>query len=423
MFRFIHTADLHLDAPLHSLALKDEVLSDLVGSATRGALEQIVTLCLEEDVHALLIAGDLYDRDLHSMKTAAFLTAQLERLNGAAIPVFIIRGNHDAASVITKELDLPPNVHVFSGHGGTQRLEQFGVAIHGVSFARPQAPQSLLPKYPAPVAGCFNIGLLHTSLAGSEGHDTYAPCSVPDLKKYGYDYWALGHIHKRQVHSETPHIVMPGMPQGRDIGEAGTKTLTLVSVSGGPDTTIVTLEERRTSQVEFNRVSCALDGVEEWRDMLAQITAAIKEAAAQAASNTILRVELTGQTPLAWRVRRDMDLLSEQIKETARAIGAVWIEKLVCHLRQPDTCETREDPRFELQALMQTLMQDEAVKARAVEMTEWLVGELPPQIRSEFGADRDALAASVATFLAEGCEDVVAMMMGEDAPEDIEGDR
>lgn len=87
MFRFIHTADLHLDAPLHSLALKGEVLSDLVGSATRGALEQIVTLCLEEDVHALLIAGDLYDRDLHSTKTAAFLTAHLGCQNDAAITV------------------------------------------------------------------------------------------------------------------------------------------------------------------------------------------------------------------------------------------------------------------------------------------------------------------------------------------------
>ncbi len=414
MFRFIHTADLHLDAPLHSLALKDEVLSDLVGSATRGALEQIVTLCLEEDVHALLIAGDLYDRDLHSMKTAAFLTAQLERLNAASIPVFIIRGNHDAESRITKELDLPPNVHVFTGHGGTEHLEEHGVAVHGVSFAKPQAPESLLPKYPAPVAGCFNIGLLHTSLVGSERHDTYAPCSVSDLKNHGYDYWALGHIHKRQVHSEAPHIVMPGMPQGRDIGEAGTKTVTLVSVSDGT----VTLEERRTSQIEFNRLSCALEGGEEWRDMLAKITAAIKEAVSQAAGNSILRVELTGQTPLAWRVRRDMDLLSEQIREAAEAIGTVWIEKVECHLRQPEASEAREDPRFELQALMQTLMQDENVTARAVKIAEWLVGELPPEIRSSFGADQDALAASVATFLTEGCEDVVAMMMGEEAEGD-----
>ena len=418
MFRFIHTADLHLDAPLHSLALKDEVLSDLVGSATRGALEQIVTLCLEEDIHALLIAGDLYDRDLHSMKTAAFLTAQLERLNAAEIPVFIIRGNHDAASVITKELDLPPNVHVFSGHGGTEQLEEYGVAVHGVSFAKPQAPENLLPKYPAPVAGCFNIGLLHTSLAGSEGHDTYAPCSVSDLKNHGYDYWALGHIHKRQVHSEAPHIVMPGMPQGRDIGEAGTKTVTMVSVSDGT----VTLEERRTSQVEFSRLSCALDGVEEWRDILAQISAAIKKAVSQAAGNSILRVDLTGQTPLAWRVRRDMDLLSEQIREEARniggAIGTVWIEKVECHLRQPEASEAREDPRFELQVLMQTLIQDESVTARAEEIAKWLEKELPAEIRSEFVADTDAFSENVTTFLKEGCEDVVAMMMGEKAGED-----
>lgn len=418
MFRFIHTADLHLDAPLHSLALKDEALSDLVGSATRGALERIVNLCLDENVHALLIAGDLYDRDLHSMKTAAFLTAQLERLNTAAIPVFIIRGNHDAASVITKELDLPPNVHVFSGHGGTERLEEHGIAIHGVSFARPQAPESLLPKYPAPVAGCFNIGLLHTSLAGSEGHDTYAPCSVSDLMNHGYAYWALGHIHKRQVHSQAPHIVMPGMPQGRDIGEAGTKSVTLVSVSDSPDATNVTLEERRTSQVEFNRLVCALDGAQEWRGMLGQITDAINEAAATAVGKSILRVDLTGQTPLAWRVRRDMDLLSEQIREAAEAIGNVWIEKVDCHLRQPEAIEDREDPRFELQALMQALMKDEAVKVRAVDLSNWLVAELPPEIRSTFGADKQALAATVAAFLEEGCEDVVAMMMGEDASDD-----
>ena len=422
MFRFIHTADLHLDAPLHSLALKDQALCDLVGSATRGALAQIVTLCLEEDVDALLIAGDLYDRDLHSMKTAAFLTAQLERLNAAAIRVFIIRGNHDAASVITRELDLPPNVHVFSGHGGTRQLEEFGVAIHGVSFARPQAPQSLLPKYPPPVPGHFNIGLMHTSLAGAEGHDTYAPCSVADLRNHGYDYWALGHIHKRQVHGEAPYIVMPGMPQGRDIGESGAKSVTLVNLSDGT----VTLEERRTSRVEFARLSCALDGVEDWRDMLARVSDAIAQAAPATAGKVILRVELTGTTPLAWRVRRDLDLVGEQIRDAARNVrattGGVWIEKVDVRLRQPEASEAREDPRFELQALMQGLMQDDAIKARAMGIAEWLVGELPPEIRSDFGADSAALSDTVATLLAEGREEVVALMMGDEAHDDAGGD-
>ncbi|MBW0158398.1 metallophosphoesterase family protein [Sedimentimonas flavescens] len=137
MFRFVHTADLHLDAPLKSLALKDENLSDLVGNATRRALERIVDLCLKEQVDALLIAGDLYDGDMRSMKTAAFLVSEMERLNEAGIRVFMIRGNHDAESVLTRELELPPNVHVFTGHGGSVEISEKAVTIHGVSFAKP----------------------------------------------------------------------------------------------------------------------------------------------------------------------------------------------------------------------------------------------------------------------------------------------
>ncbi len=108
MFRFVHTADLHLDAPLRSLALKDEDLADLVGNATRHALERIVDLCLEESVDALLIAGDLYDGDLRSMKTAAFLVSEMERLQRAGVSVFMIRGNHDAESVLAQTIIFGP---------------------------------------------------------------------------------------------------------------------------------------------------------------------------------------------------------------------------------------------------------------------------------------------------------------------------
>ena len=117
MFKFIHTADLHLDAPLKSLALKDQGLAEIVRNATRRALETIVDLCIEEKVDALMIAGDLYDGDMRSMKTAAFLLSELERLNKSDISVFIIKGNHDAESVLTRELAFPPNVRYFSDMG------------------------------------------------------------------------------------------------------------------------------------------------------------------------------------------------------------------------------------------------------------------------------------------------------------------
>jgi len=405
MFRFIHTADLHLDAPLRSLALRDAELFERVGSASRAALACLVDACLEHRVQALLIAGDLYDRDLRSMKTAAFLGAQMERLHRVKIPVFIIRGNHDAESLISRELVLPPNVHLFSGHGGTVRLTDHDVAIHGVSFAKPQASESLLPKYPAPVAGCFNIGLMHTSVGGAEGHDTYAPCSVQDLQHHGYDYWALGHIHKRQVHGENPHVVMPGMPQGRDIGEAGPKSATLVQVDGGA----VTLTEIPTAEVVFERLQVPVDGVAGWRVMLARIADALRAAGQE--GETIFRLELSGQTPLAWQVRRDMDLLAEQIKEVAQGMNGVWIEKISSHLQQLQASVPRDDPRFEMQEIMQELLQDAPTQARAGELATWLVGELPPEIRADFGADKEAFAAEVTAILAEGLEEIVARMM------------
>lgn len=410
MFRFIHTADLHLDAPLRSLALKDEDLADLVGNATRRALECIVDLCLEEQVDALLIAGDLYDGDMRSMKTAAFLVSEMERLHQAGVSVFAIRGNHDAESVLTRELELPPNVHVFTGHGGTVELSEQGVAIHGVSFAKPQAPESLLPKYKEPVSGLFNIGMLHTSLAGATGHDTYAPCSIDDLQAHGFDYWALGHVHIRKVHSEAPYIVMPGMPQGRDIGEAGPKSVTLVSVNDGN----VVLEERFTSTVEFVRREIGLNDVDDWRDALEVIEAELKSAAMTPSDHTVMRLELIGSSPIAWRLRRDHDLLLEQVSNLARAQGAVWLDKIVNQLTPPTAPLTGDDPRRELSTLMETLTDNADFLLRAEQNAEELIADLPPELRQAFGDSEAAQADVVQELLREGIKDITARMMAGD---------
>ena len=168
-FRFVHTADIHLDSPLRSLSLRNSDLAGLVGDATRQALIAIVDLCLDEQVDALIIAGDLYDGDQTSMKTARFLATQLGRLHEAGIAVYKIRGNHDALSRITQELVLPPTVKVFGGRpeAVVQRWGGLDIAIHGLSFAKPQAPETLLPKYKLPEPGAVNIGIMHTSLGGA----------------------------------------------------------------------------------------------------------------------------------------------------------------------------------------------------------------------------------------------------------------
>ena len=229
--KFIHAADLHLDSPLRGLERYEGSPTSQLRGATRQALKNLVQLALDESVDFILIAGDIYDGDWRDYNTGLFFVGQMSRLREAGIPVFLIRGNHDAASHISKELKLPDNVREFpSGKPKTLRLESINVAIHGQSFASKAMTDDLSVHYPSAEHGLFNIGLLHTSASGREGHETYAPCNVQNLISKGYDYWALGHVHTREVLNEDPWIVFPGNLQGRHIREAGDKGCTVVSV-------------------------------------------------------------------------------------------------------------------------------------------------------------------------------------------------
>ena len=178
-FRFVHTADLHLDSPLVSLALRDPELAELVGTATRTVLARIVDLCLAERVDALLVAGDLYDRDQTSMKTAGFLARQFARLTGAGIRVFLIRGNHDAAARISGELRLPEGAHLFGPRDAPVVLEGAAdgrdVAVHGASFRRIEGPADPLAAFAAPVAGALNVAMLHTKIGRASCRERVFP--------------------------------------------------------------------------------------------------------------------------------------------------------------------------------------------------------------------------------------------------------
>ena len=189
-FRFIHTADIHLDSPLKGLAGQEGSAADRVRTATREAFESLVGLALQEEVAFVIIAGDLYDGDWRDYQTGLFFIGQMGRLAAAEVPVFLLYGNHDAESQITRRLALPENVKRFSaGKPETFELKNLGVALHGQSFRQRDIADNLVPAYPEPIAGVFNIGVLHTGLGGMGGHANYAPCTLDDLVNKGYDYW------------------------------------------------------------------------------------------------------------------------------------------------------------------------------------------------------------------------------------------
>jgi DNA repair protein SbcD/Mre11 len=413
-YRFVHAADIHLDSPLRSLALRDPGMAELIGNATRRAFVNVVDLCLNEQVDALLLAGDLYDGDQTSMKTARYLAAEVRRLHEASIRVFIIRGNHDALSRITKELTFPDSVKVFGGRAEAIEIERpggaFAVAIHGLSFARPDAHESLLPRFRQPVNEAVNIGLMHTSLGGSPNHPRYAPCALVDLDASGFDYWALGHIHKRSISQGRCTVVMPGMPQGRDIGESGAKSATLVTIA---DDRTVRIEERPTNVAQFESLSVDLTGVDDWRDMLTRITVAVQCARTQVDSeHLVARLHLSGHTPLAWRIRGDRDLLRNDVVNQAADIGKCWIEKIDIECRAADAAAGPAfDPITELRRLIgEDVVPSAAYQAEIATIAEELRSQLPPECRALLGDDEAGLKDVLAELVPEGTEDVLARL-------------
>jgi DNA repair exonuclease SbcCD nuclease subunit len=419
-YRFIHTADVHLDSPLRSLALRNPELAALIGNATRRAFVRIVDLCLTEQVDALLLAGDLYDGEQTSMKTARFLSEQVRRLNETGIKVFMIRGNHDALSKITKELIFPESVKVFGGRPETvvidQETDHFSVAIHGLSFTQPHAPESLVGRYRPAVEGAVNIGIMHTSLAGAPGHDLYAPCSLADLHATGFQYWALGHIHKRSILESPSAIVMPGMPQGRDINEAGAKSVTLVTIA---DDRSIRIEERMTSVAQFERVYVDVDGVEDWRDLVSVITQDVElKREAVASEQLVVRLRLVGTTPLAWRIRRDLDLLTTELDERASIIGSSWIEKLELACHSPiEHSASSADPAIELRRLIEdAVLTSDAFQTDLAAIADELRVQLPSECRDSLGHDEPAFRATLALLAREGAEDVLARIHIEKGP-------
>ncbi|MCF3639456.1 DNA repair exonuclease [Rhizobium sp. TRM95111] len=423
-FRFVHTADLHLDSPLSSLALRNGALADLVRGATRRVLQRIVDLCIAEEVDALLVAGDLYDGSQTSMSTALFLVSEMRRLEAAGIRVFVIRGNHDAQSQITRELTLPPNVHVFDGRGKPVTAGALGngrpVVVHGVSFAQPKAPASLLPAYRRPVEDAVNIGMLHTSLAGSRSHDVYAPCSLADLVAHGFDYWALGHIHQRTLHhAASPVIVMPGNPQGRDINEAGRKSVSLVTVEEDGSVGCV---ECATAIAVFERLTVDLPGIGEWDDMLArvrQVLAAAKDKAGDA--ELVARLTLSGATPLAYALRRDEDLLAAELQAVADAVSGTWIEKVELGVARPAATggEGAVGALAELGGLIERdVLASHAYRADIAAAVSDLLRQLPREARDLLSPDEAAEQALIAAISAEGSAEVLARLAAAAEPGD-----
>ena len=341
---------MHLDSPLRGLEADPDAPAERIRSATRAAFTNLVDFALEQSVAVVLIAGDLYDGDWQDWRTGQFLIRELERLTRTGILVVAISGNHDAESVITRKLRWPEHAKLLStAQAETVTFPELALAVHGRGFPTKAVTESLLPSYPRPTPGMLNIGMLHTAATGRPGHERYAPCTIEQLAAHGYDYWALGHIHAREVLCRDPWVVFPGNLQGRHIGEEGAKGATLITVE---DQKIVGAPTHHDLDVmRWRRLRIDLAGTADEDAALARIRHDLAEALAGADGRLLaVRVQLTGATGAHAALVGNVGATLERIRGEALAAGGggtMWLEQVEIET-MPSAAPSSRDPMQEL---------------------------------------------------------------------------
>ena len=385
MTKIVHAADIHLDSPMCGLSRYEGAPVSRIRGATRRALENLVALCLEERASLLLVAGDLYDGSWKDYATGLYFASQMSRLREAGVRVIMVRGNHDAESRIARTLTMPDNVVTLSAKSPeTLHLEDLGVAVHGQSFPDRAVTDDLAARYPDRSPGFVNVGLLHTAAEGREGHARYAPCTRATLEGKGYDYWALGHVHRREVLSSEPWIVFPGNLQGRHVKETGAKGATLITLDGGRVASVEarTLDAVRWAHasVDATEASAAFDVVDLAR------SAVVREVTSADGRPVAVRVHVAGASRAHGQLATAPERWINEVRQAANdACGdAVWVADVkLATLPEVDASvlAAREDAVGQLCRALAGLRSDDGARAELFAELAELARRLPPEVR------------------------------------------
>lgn len=383
--KFIHAADIHLDSPLTGLSAYADAPTELLRTATRDAFSNLVSAAIDEQVDFMVIAGDLYDGNWKDYNTGVFFAREMGRLFAAAIPVFIVYGNHDAESEMTKRLTLPPNVVAFgSSRPHTHRIEALGVALHGQSFRQAATTDNLAIGYPAPLVGWFNIGILHTALEGHAAHASYAPCALAELVAKGYDYWALGHVHEYALLHTAPWVVFPGNLQGRHIRECGGRGAVMVSVEDGR---ITAVERLFTDVLRWQRLEVDVSTAADLVTAVQCVSDALRHRIESVLPDKplALRVILHGRSAAHGDLFGNEARLRAEVVALAAALAGdrAWIEKVRVGTTAPlDAAEVRArgDAIADLQTLLDRAPTDPDLIASLTDDLRQLTDRTPHEL-------------------------------------------
>ena len=332
--RFVHAADLHLDSPFTGIrAAAPENVAEVLYSATFDSYENIIALCISEGVDALLVAGDIYDGADRSLRAQRAFIDGLRSLDAAGIRSFVCHGNHDPLDGWEARLSYPDSCRRFGSEFAPAPIfpnEPERALVYGISYPTRDVYENLVSRLGPVDKRAFTIGLVHANVGGNTDHALYAPCSLDDLAQSGIDYWALGHVHTRQVLGErAPTVVYPGNPQGRHPNETGARGVYLVEVDANGD---ARLEFRPTDTVRWERVRIDIGALETEQDLLDAIDDAMQILVDGAEGRSVVaRMTLTGRGELNQFLRQPGavdDLLAGVSDQWAQRLPFVWCERI-----------------------------------------------------------------------------------------------
>ncbi len=383
-FRFLHAADLHLDSPLLGLSQRSRQFAARIDDASRRAFDNLIDLAIDEECAFIVIAGDLFDGKWRDYRTGLFFADRMRRLKSANIRASVILGNHDAENRFASRLELSENVHVFSSKKPeTICIDELGVAIHGQSFPQRDVLDNLALAYPKGDDRYFDIGVLHTACDGRPGHASYAPCTMQQLANHGYDYWALGHVHRHEILNDSPYIVYPGNLQGRQVRESGPKGGVLVTVDEGKVTEI---EHRALDVVRWliadTNISEAVN-LEAVQGLIRESLAICSDAAG--GRSIAARVRLVGETTLHGNLLKKHSEMYEEVQMLAADISPdFWIERLEIDTTEPGLT-TPTDPTIagRIKSIIHSLAGDpsygESLEAKLTEIRSKMPAAARPE--------------------------------------------
>ena len=345
--RFVHAADLHLDSPFVGIkAVAPENVARTLHDATFAAYQNIIELCIDESVDALLVAGDVYDSADRSLRAQLKFVDGLKRLDDAGIRSFVCHGNHDPLDGWEAQLDYPPGCTRFGEDFMAVPVfehEPERAVVHGISYPTRDVYDNLVPRLGTVDPNTFSIGLMHANVEGNADHAAYAPCSLADLVFSGISYWALGHVHTRQVLSDrSPTVVYPGNSQGRHPNETGARGVYLVDVD---DDGTVNLDFRAVDTVRWERPVLDISEMETEQDLRDGLHQNMEDALAVAnGRSVVLRITLTGRGDLHGALRQPnflLDLMEDLTQEWSHRSPFAWCERIEDETLPPFNREER----------------------------------------------------------------------------------